>query len=173
MSSLSLLLLSYGINADIIWYQDTSNSINSDWTQVGGSLLSQSTGCPISASDCWELCNSDYSNPYIYRIDSTKGYQDISFNYDIDFVEGDCTIFSNTQNTDTEWTQIAIYEYFGTDSSINTSLSLSSATDEDYVGVKIQTSGSTSTSCCYLSRMSLQGNPISTPVPTPVPSMYH
>ena len=93
-------------NADVIWFQDmetVSTASTTNWTHVGGELVLQSSGvCYFQPTkNCWELCHDYHPDEaggyggYIYRIDSTKGYQNISLHYDLNTVVGTYTIFAS------------------------------------------------------------------------------
>ena len=128
--------------------------------------LSNTTNFAYSFGTCWELCYDYTPNSYIYRIDSTPHYVNISVNLDINVIGCDCYIFYNTVNNDSDWKQLK--HYVSTQTIANDNITLNNLTfNQDYFGIKTLVTRVINSACCFISDVYLKGSlaPITTSIP--------
>ena len=94
------------------------NSTLPHWTKIGSPSVTEKVdhaGCVENRNaNCWSVCatNTDINDGYIYRIDSTIGYQNISMTYTVDpwsmQANGEsCTLWYSIDNQNDNWVQFA------------------------------------------------------------------
>lgn len=103
-----------------IWKDDMQPPFDdSSWSKQGLPTIEQRTDdffCVENrTANCWRVCgtNSNVNDGYIYRIDSTLGYQNISVTYTVDpwvsivNQKESCTLWYSIDDQNDNWVQFA------------------------------------------------------------------
>ena len=150
----------------------------SNWTMIADNyrFRTSSNGndfCPISGQNCWQICgqSSSSTSAYMYRMASTKGYQQIELTYSIigynhQYSSDYCEIYYTVNNVTNYWQLIGSYQWDQWDPAyLNQVFSFNGTGDDNEgVGIFIYAHTQSSSRCCRVRDFKLTGIPMTTTI---------